>query len=69
MGPPGESHYLPVSLTNSCKRRFAAGALKGQLPVIVPQLDSETETEIVTALCTELNTSYVLPVSPLHPRS
>ena len=70
MGPPGEIHYIPVSLTNSRKRRFAAGALKGQLPVTVPQLDSGTETEIVTALCTELNTSYCLslPSTPVLDR-
>ena len=70
MGPPGEIHYIPVSLTNSHKRRFAAGALKGQLLVTVPQLDSGTETEIVTALCTELNTSYCLslPSTPVLDR-
>ena len=34
MGPPGEIHYnyIPVSLTNSRKLRFAAGTLTGQCP-------------------------------------
>ena len=34
-GPKGEVLYLPISLTNSRKRRFAAGALKGPFPVEV----------------------------------
>ena len=35
LGPHREILYLPISLTNSRKRRFAAGALKGPFPVEV----------------------------------
>ena len=42
------------------KHRFAARALKGPFPVEVQQLDSATETNIISSLCKELNDSYCL---------
>ena len=60
LGPQGEILYLPISLTNSRKRRFAAGALKGPFPVEVQPLDSAAETGIISSLCKELNDSYCL---------
>ena len=42
-GPKGESLYLPLSLTNSRKRRFAAGAREGPFPVTVDPLDAASE--------------------------
>ena len=60
LGPQGEILYLPISLTNSRKRRFAAGELKGPFPVEVQPLDSAAETGIISSLCKELNDSYCL---------
>ena len=60
LGPQGEILYLPILLTNSRKRRFAAGALKGPFPVEVQPLDSDAETGIISSLCKELNDSYCL---------
>ena len=53
-GPKGVSLYLPLSLTNSRKRRFAAGALEGPFPVTVDPLDAASENEAVCALTKEL---------------
>ena len=66
-GPKGESLYLPLSLTNSHKRRFAAGALEGPFPVTVDPLDAASEHKVVCALTKELNDCYCLslPSDPM----
>ena len=48
--PPSRALYLPLSLTNPHKKRFAAGQLKGNFPVEIDALDSTTETLIVGTL-------------------
>ena len=66
VGHAGKTLYLPVCLTNLRKRRFAAGALTGELPVLVLPLDGRLEIEVITALCKELNDCYCLslPATP-----
>ena len=69
-GPKGESLYLPLSLTNSRKCRFSAGALEGPFPVTVDALDAASEHEVVCALTRELNDCYCLslPSDPVLDR-
>ena len=43
VGHAGKTLFLPVSLTNLRKRRFAAGALTGELPVLVLPLDGRLD--------------------------
>ena len=65
---PARQNSLPacLSLTNLRKRRFAAGALKGPFPVSIQHLDSCMESEIISALCKELNDSYCLSLPAAH---
>ena len=46
-GPTSAVHYLPLSLTNPRKRRFAAGSLVGNFPAEILPLDCDAESAIV----------------------
>ena len=50
-GPTSTVHYLPLSLTNPRKRRFAAGALVGNFPAEIMPLDCDAESVIVWGTC------------------
>ena len=59
-------HYLPLSLTNPRKRRFAAGPLVGHFPAEILPLDCDAESAIVGGIVRELNDCYCLnlPAKP-----
>ena len=65
-GPTSAVHYLPLTLTNPRKRRFAAGSLVGNFPAEILPLDSDAESAIVGGLVRELNEYYsTVSICPL----